>query len=274
MLKRRALRTASRVLLGLSILLLVLATPVVHAQTVAGSITALNGSANITRGPRTFPATYAAPVNVGDRLDTTATGRLTITLTDNSQLELTESSTLLISENLLNPNGTRARTIVTLVSGLVRSLVRVTAGTAPNYEVHTPNAVASARGTTYDTYYTNNAIRAAFKSCKEFSDVFNYDGIVGVRSLANPTSPTIELHSGQKTTVPCGLAVLPATALSVIGFGGTGGGAGVGTGAIAASSLGGVAVVSGGVVGGVAGAGGFSSTSIAAPVQTSITPTM
>jgi len=274
--KRSTASTANLVFLALSFLLLVLAAHSVDAQTVAGSITALNGSANITRGPSTFAATYGAPVNVGDRLDTTATGRLTITLTDNSQLELTESSTLLISENLLNPNGTRNRTIVTLVSGLVRSLVRVTAGTPPNYEVHTPNAVASARGTTYDTYYTNNTSRPGFKGCKEFSDVLNFDGIVDVRSLANPSSPTVELHSGQKTTVPCGLAVLPATALSAIGFGGTGGGAGLGAGAVAASSLGGVAVVGGAVAGGVAGAGGFSSSSPspAAPVQTSITPSM
>jgi hypothetical protein len=271
--KRSAVRIADLVPFALSVLLTILAAPSVHAQTVAGSITALNGSANITRGPRTFPAAYSAPINVGDRLDTSATGRLTITLTDSSQLEMTESSTLLISEDLLNPNGTRNRTVVTLLSGLVRSLVRVSAGTAPNYEVHTPNAVASARGTTYDTYYTNKGSRPGFNGCKEFSDVLDYDGIVAVSSLANPTSPTIELRSGQKTTIPCGLAVLPAAALSAIGPGTAAGGAGLGT--VAAASAGGVAIVSGGVVGGVAGAGGLSSSSPPPPAQkTSITPSM
>jgi hypothetical protein len=241
------------------------------AQTVAGSITALNGSANITRGPRVFPAVYSAPVNVGDRLDTTANGRLTITLTDNSQLEMTESSTLLISENLLNPNGTRSRTIVTLMDGLVRSLVRVSAGNAPNYEVHTPNAVASARGTTYDTYYTNRASRPGFKNCKEFSDVLDFDGVVAVSSLANPTSPSVELHSGQKTTVPCGLAALPATSLSAIGGSATTGGLGVG--AVAGASVGGAAVVSGAVVGSIAASGGFSSPATTSSQKSAITPT-
>jgi hypothetical protein len=74
---------------------------------------------------------------------------------DNTQLELTESSTMVLTENVLNPNGAR----VTLVGGLVRSLVRFTAGTPPNFEVNTPNAVVSARGTTYDTNYQSGATR-------------------------------------------------------------------------------------------------------------------
>ena len=210
-------------------------------------------------GARSFAATYSAPVDVGDQLQTSPTGRLTVTLTDNSQLELTESSTLLISENLLNANGTRSHTSIALLDGLVRSLVRVAAGTPPNYEVHTPNAVASARGTTYDTYYTNKTRRRGFPSCREFTDVQDFDGVVGVRSVANPSSPTIELHSGQKTTVPCGLAPLAATSLS------TGTAGGLGTATIAATSLGGAALVTGGVVGGYAGAGGFSSGTTPAP---------
>jgi hypothetical protein len=272
-LKRSHFRIAHRVLIASAVLLLALTPRSVHAQIVAGRITALNGSATITRGARGFPATYSAPVDVADQLETSPTGRLTVTLTDNSQLELTESSTLLISEDLLNPNGTRARTSLTLMGGLVRSLVRVAAGTAPNYEVHTPNAVASARGTTYDTYYTNNTPRPGFPSCKEFTDVLDYDGVVEVRSLANPTSPAIELHSGQKTTVPCGLALLPASGLAAISTGSAAGG--LSTAAIAAASAGSFAAVTGGVVGGYAGAGGFSSSSSPAPVSKKpMTPSM
>jgi ferric-dicitrate binding protein FerR (iron transport regulator) len=274
-LKRSHFRIAHRVLIASAVLLLALTPRSVHAQIVAGRITALNGSATITRGARGFPAAYSAPVDVADQLETSPTGRLTVTLTDNSQLELTESSTLLISEDLLNPNGTRARTSLTLMGGLVRSLVRVAAGTAPNYEVHTPNAVASARGTTYDTYYTNNTPRPGFPSCKEFTDVLDYDGVVEVRSLTNPTSPAVELHSGQKTTVPCGLALLPASALAAISTGSAAAG-GLSTAAIAAASAGSFAAVTGGVVGGIAGAGGFSSSSSSpAPVSKKpLTPSM
>ena len=46
--------------------------PQVWAQTVAGSISALSGSATITRGSATIPAAYGTKVNVGDRLVTAA----------------------------------------------------------------------------------------------------------------------------------------------------------------------------------------------------------
>ena len=198
----------------LAVLFVGFGADVASSQIVAGQITALNGNASITRARRSLPAKYLALVDLADEVVTSPNGRLTVTLVDSSQFELTESSTLLISENLLHPNGTRARTTLTLLGGLVRSLVKVASGVAPNYEVHTPNAVAAARGTTYDTYYTNNETRRGFRSCKEFTDVFDYDGLVLVRSLANPSSPPVLLHSGQKTTIPCGLQILPASALN------------------------------------------------------------
>jgi hypothetical protein len=86
-----------------------------------------SGTATITRGSTTIPAAYGIKVDVGDRIVTAA------------------ASTLTIDENTLNANGTRASTKLSLLNGLVRSLVRTTPGTPPNYEVHTPNAVASAR---------------------------------------------------------------------------------------------------------------------------------
>ncbi len=219
-----------------------------YAQIVAGKITGLNGDARITRAGRSFPATYLTPVQLADEIVTGPNGRVTVTLADNSQLELTESATLVISENVLNPNGTRARTTLTLFGGLVRSLVRVAAGASPNYEVHTPNAVAAARGTTYDTYYTDHETRPGFKTCKEFTDVFDFDGIVLVRSLSNPSSPPVELHSGQKTTVPCGLPILPATALDA-----DVGSTGLGTG----GAIGILGLFGAGIIGGYAAAGGL-----------------
>jgi ferric-dicitrate binding protein FerR (iron transport regulator) len=237
------------------------------AQMLAGHITAINGNATISRTGRSFAATYGAPINVGDEFATGASGRLTVTLTDNSQLELTESSTLLISENLLNPNGTRAKTSITLLGGLVRSLVRVSAAAPPNYEVHTPNAVASARGTTYDTYYARGVNRPGYTGCKEFSDISVFDGTVVVSSLANPSSPAVDVHTGQKTTVPCGLAVLPASALSAAAKG-------AGTATIAGAIAGGLGVIGGGVVGGIAGTGGFGGGPTPTPAPGPISPVM
>jgi hypothetical protein len=233
------------------------------AQVTTGSITSINGTATVTRAGASSNATYGMSLQVGDTITTSSTGRVTITLTDNTQLEITESSSLVLTENVLNPNGTRASTKVTLMGGLVRSLVRFSAGGQPNFQVNTPNAVAAARGTTYDTDYIKGVERKQHKECREFTDVLVYDGTVEVTNPTNPSAPAVEVHTGEKTSVPCGLAVLPAGSVAALGGAATTGGiGGLGVGAIGASAgaigvggaIGGLAA--GGVVGGGGGGGG------------------
>jgi FecR-like protein len=229
------------------------AVPQVWAQAVAGSISAISGTATITRGGATIPAAYGTKVNVGDRLATAAASNLTLTFSDSSQIEVTDSSTLTIDENTLNANGTRARTKLSLLNGLVRSLVRTTPGTPPNYEVHTPNAVAAARGTGYDVDHETGMHDDQFKGCTEFSHVSVFEGTVEVYNPTNPSAPPVEVNQGQKVTVPCGLAPLSAGAAA-----GSGAGAGAGISTTTAAVVGGGVVVVGGVLGGIAGSGGFS----------------
>jgi hypothetical protein len=226
--------------------------PQAWAQTVAGSISALNGSATITRGSATTPAAKGVKVVVGDRLTTAAGSNLTVTLSDGSEIDLTESSTLTIDENTLNTNGSRASTKLSLLNGLVRSLVRVTPGTPPNYEVHTPNAVAAARGTDFDVDHKTGVQDKKFPGCYEFSHVSVHEGVVEVYNPTNPGSPKLEVKKGHKATVPCsGFIVVGAAAGA--GIASLGGAGGIGVGTVAAAA-GGVAAV-GGVVGGVVGGG-------------------
>ncbi|HJU29264.1 MAG TPA: FecR family protein [Candidatus Binataceae bacterium] len=130
-----------------------------YAQSRAGTVTNLSGSAQITRAGRSFAAVYGAPIDVGDNIATASGGNITITLTDGSQIELSGDSKLVIQENQLNAAGVRQSTKLGLLQGLVRAVVRVTAGTPPNFEVHTPNAVASARGTIFDVSYEKGVAR-------------------------------------------------------------------------------------------------------------------
>jgi len=204
--------------------------PAVWAQTVAGSISAISGNVTIERAGATIPAAYGTKVNVGDRLVTAPASNVTVTLADGSQVELTDSSTLTVDENTLNPNGTRASTRLSLLNGLVRSLVRTTPGTPPNYEVHTPNAVASARGTSYEVDHETGVHDEHYKDCTEFSHVSVYQGTVEVSNPTNSTAPPVEVKEGQKVTVPCGAApvfgtasLLSGTALGVLGLLGAGG---------------------------------------------------
>jgi FecR protein len=194
------------------------AAPWVWAQTDAGSISAISGTATITRGSATIPAVYGTKIDVGDRIVTGAGSNVTVTLSDGSQIEVTDSSNLTIDENTLNATGTRASTKLSLLNGLVRSLVRSTPGTPPNFEVHTPNAVASARGTFYDVDHETGVHDNNYKDCTEFTHVSVYQGDVAVYNPTNPSSPTVEVHEGQKVTVPCGGAPIFGTVPFGLGF--------------------------------------------------------
>jgi ferric-dicitrate binding protein FerR (iron transport regulator) len=209
------------------------------AQTVAGSISAISGTATITRGATTIPAAYGTKINVGDRIVTGPGSNLTVTLSDGSQIEVTDSSNLMIDENTLNANGTRASTKVSLLDGLVRSLVRSTLGTPPNFEVHTPNAVASARGTGFDVDHQTGVHDDKYKDCTEFSHVSVYQGDVVVYNPTNPSSPPVEVKEGHKVTVPCGAApILDGALLSTASLGAIGALGLLGAGAVAVTVVG------------------------------------
>jgi len=212
--------------------------PQVWAQAVAGSITAITGSATITRAGATIPAAYGTAVDVGDQIVTAAASSLTITLSDKSQIEVTDSSTLTIDQNTLNAAGVRASTRLSLLTGLVRSLVSTTPGTPPNFEVHTPNAVASARGTYYDVDHETGAHDKKFKDCTEFTHVAVYKGNVDVYNPTNPSSPTVNVKEGQKVTIPCGGAPVfggPVPLAEWLAIGALGG---LGAGALAVTAYG------------------------------------
>jgi hypothetical protein len=132
---------------------LLVSVPHAWAQTPAGAISEVTGTASLERAGKSIPAANGSGVQVGDKFMTGPNSRVTIKLSDGSQLELNESSTLVLTQDTLNPDGSRASTKVTLLSGLVRSLVHFSPSGAPNFEVHTPNAVASARGTMFDVAY-------------------------------------------------------------------------------------------------------------------------
>jgi hypothetical protein len=92
---------------------------------------------------------------------------------------------------MVGPN-TR-NTKLSLFSGLVRSFVSYSSSPTPNFEVHTPNAVASARGTEYDTSTSDqppgtmsDEDRKKYKDCRRFTQISVYDGTVEVTNTTNP----------------------------------------------------------------------------------------
>jgi ferric-dicitrate binding protein FerR (iron transport regulator) len=228
-----------------------------RAQAPAGSLTAVAGDVHIERAGSTLSATQGMALNVGDRIVTGSNGRATITLADNSKLEVAESTSLVIDQEMVKP-GSRS-TKLSLFSGLVRSFVSYSAPPTPSFEVHTPNAVASARGTQYDTE-TDTKEREKYKDCRRFTQVSVYDGTVEVTHSTNPSAGSVQVPAGYKTLVACGFAPetpseLAAAAAAAAAFGGPG----------TASLLLGGALVLGGTFGGLAAGGVFNGGGAAGP---------
>jgi FecR protein len=222
------------------------------AQTPAGSVTTLTGTVHVERAGPTVPATPGMALDVGDRVVTGASSRVTITLTDNSKLELDESTSLVIDQQMVGANARNTK--LSLFTGVVRSFVSFTSSPTPNFEVHTPNAVASARGTEYDTG-TDTKERKEYKDCRRFTQVSVYDGTVEVTNATNPGAGSVQVPAGHKTLVACGFAPLPPTELGAAAAGTAAAG---GLGAVAGSTTGLLvagAVVVGGTVGGLAAGG-------------------
>jgi ferric-dicitrate binding protein FerR (iron transport regulator) len=167
----------------------------------AGSITSVSGTATLQRGGSSAAVTQGMAVEKGDRFVTGPNGRLTIALGDGSRLELEPFTTLIIDQYLASPAG-GVRSSFSLLGGVLRSLVSAAGSAKPNFEVHTPNAVASARGTQYDSAYSAGKARAAFGECRQFTDVSVYQGTVAVANVAAP-SASIDIGEGYQTTVAC-----------------------------------------------------------------------
>src|SRR6516164_81915 len=178
------------------IALLVLRPVEVFAQAAnAGTVSEVSGTVQLQRGAATIPVTRGMPVEVGDRIITGDDGHVVVLLTDQSTLELSDSGNMVITQHA----GVTSQ--VNLASGVVRSFVNRTVGAAaPNFEVHTPNAVAAARGTLFDTAYTSNVSRPTFGNAHNFTDVSVYDGSVDVANAANPSAVT-NVPAGYESTV-------------------------------------------------------------------------
>jgi hypothetical protein len=224
--------------------------------TPAGSVTSLTGDVHIERAGTTVPATPGTAVDVGDRIVSGPNSRATITLSDNSKLELDESTSLVIDQQMVAANSRNTK--LSLFSGLVRSFVSYTSSPTPNFEVHTPNAVASARGTEYDTSTEtqppsgmSEEDREKYKDCRRFTQVAVYEGTVEVTNTTNPAGGSVQVPPGHKTTVVCGFAPFPPSEIAAAA---TAAATGSTTGLLLGS-----AIVVGGTVGGLAAGGVFSS---------------
>src|SRR5580692_8178503 len=200
-------------LLLFSALFLVSRTAV--AQTAAGSFQSVNGQVHIDRAlGATVGAASGVGVNVGDRIITGPNGHAVIILSDQSRLELGPASSITLDQFTIIGGATEMR--VNLSSGVVRSLMNAVSGAAPDYEVHTPNAIAVVRATKFDTAYSENVIRPGYRGCEKYTDVSVYQGNVNLAPAGAPAAGE-DVHAGYEATLPCDKPPTDAGPLSMTG---------------------------------------------------------
>jgi hypothetical protein len=130
-----------------------MAAVAVRAQEPAGSVAALEGSAEARRPGGEWTVLAAGDdVHVGDELRTGAASKLKVLFRDESILTLAAETQLSIDEQILDPSG--GTSLFTLLLGTVRALVsdRYEADGA-TFEVRTPTAVVGVRGTGFIVSY-------------------------------------------------------------------------------------------------------------------------
>lgn len=219
---RRTNQRAACLYLAVVFLLMCFAPSIADAQQV-GTVTDLKGSAQIQRTGATVAVAKGIPVQLHDRLVTSANSSATVTLTGGATLSLAENTSLVFDQSVTGGAGARS-TQLNLFEGGLRSIVPPLVRNE-TFEIHTPNAVAAVRGTDFDTAYFEGAARAGFGGCQRYTDIRVRDGVVAASNRSNPTGE-VDVEAGYETTVPCLLPPLNAGPLGIAGAAGPGGAAG------------------------------------------------
>lgn len=222
---------------AVAVLTIVSAAGAARAQNTVGTITQLQGTANIQRNGATVAAAANMPIMLHDRIVTDANSSLTIGLVDNSSLQLGASSTLTIDESVL-VNGVGAPSKVGLLGGSVHSIiVGAMRGSSTTFQVNTPNAIGAVRGTEWDSSYDTEQHEGS-PDCFQRTSVDVEGGTVRFCNTATPPECQ-DVESGHHSEIRCGafwtgstgaLGTLGGTALGVGLAAGIGAGIAAGTG--------------------------------------------
>jgi len=153
-----------------------------------GKFVQLRGRATIERGKSQLPAQVKGGVLASDIITTSNAGRAKILFIDDSVLTMSDNSKLVVKEFIYS-KGKEGKSVYNLLDGKMRSVVGKT-----RFEVHTPTAVAAARGTViyFDVGRVNN---------QAYSKVICLEGNVEVRNVVSTVAGQVTLTPGTMVIV-------------------------------------------------------------------------
>jgi hypothetical protein len=183
------------------------------AQDTVGEVTRVKGIAKLDRGGNEIDLAPSMPIEVRDKLSTTARAELAVTFRDGSELILSESSSYTVDRYSMTATMRRQGSIG-LWAGHLRAIVNLGTGGVPDFEVHTPNAITAVRGTEFETAYIEGRPCPEDRSCLRYTTVGVFHGVVAVANISNPTQ-AVQVTEGYETTVAC---EAPATSPAPLGM--------------------------------------------------------
>lgn len=147
-----------------------------------GEVNALKGKAGIIRSDKTLTASVKDSVLLTDIVETEKSSRIKILFIDDSLLTLGENSKVSIKEYVIGDEEKRGQSIFALLDGRVRAVVGKN-----KLEIHTPTAVAAARGTILFLWMkgTSGAPETCLALLKGTADASNINkSVSGTESVA------------------------------------------------------------------------------------------
>ena len=132
--------------------------PPAKDQIDIGIFTAVEGKVAVTHPGllQAITAKIQEGVLFKDVIETDKESRTKALLNDDSILTVGEHSRVEITEHIYDPNKGVRSVVLNLVKGKVRALVgKAFAGSGSKFEIHTPTAVAAARGTYFIVFHIN-----------------------------------------------------------------------------------------------------------------------
>ncbi len=202
------------------VLVVVFTSQMAAAQEAGGEFTKVSGIASLEHAGKQLAAALGMPVAVGDKIRTSPNAQVSVTFKDGSKLELGESSSCTVDQYTI-AGSRRTKALIVLWGGHLRSIVTVVVGDAPNFEVHTPNAVAAVRGTEFETAFIEGRPCPEDRSCMRYTTVGVSSGSVVVSNPSNPAAP-VKVDEGYETTVACESAATSPAPLGMEGMGAPG----------------------------------------------------
>jgi hypothetical protein len=175
------------------------------AQTSVGKFTFVQGRVDVLRPPasRAMPVKMGDAVFVGDIIRAKSKSRAEITFTDGNIVRVAPNTRVEISEYMFEE--TKGKGILKLSRGKVQAIIQekiakriATFGEANRFEIHTPTAIAGARGCNFIVSFQRNS-----------SSVFVIEGAVFTYSLKFPDI-VATVNTGYIATIPFDQPVQPA----------------------------------------------------------------